>query len=216
MTKVNMLNSIFRMQDEMNTVAIGENWKNEAQDWRLAMALESAELIESMPWKWWKNSEADIDNAKVETVDILHFAISLFTVEMGDNASSIERLMIRLEEDSLSRDSVLDGDDEIVENAKLLMRQTLDLTNAEDILVSVVNLSYALGMDWISLSKLYTGKNVLNKFRQDNGYKEGTYTKTWNGEEDNVYMQNSVSSIALDENFGEELYATLTVAYEAL
>ena len=216
MTKVNMLNSIFRMQDEMNTVAIGENWKNEAQDWRLAMALESAELIESMPWKWWKNSEADIDNAKIETVDILHFAISLFTVEMGDNASSIERLMIRLEEDSLSRDSVLDGDDEIVENAKLLMRQTLDLTNAEDILVSVINLSYSLGMDWISLAKLYTGKNVLNKFRQDNGYKEGTYTKTWNGEEDNVYMQNSVSSIALDENFGEELYATLTVAYEAL
>lgn len=36
--------------------------------------------------------------------------------------------------------------------------------------------------------RYYFGKNVLNKFRQDNGYKEGTYNKIWNGKEDNVAM----------------------------
>ena len=29
---------------------------------------------------------------------------------------------------------------------------------------------------------------MLNQFRQDHGYKEGTYKKTWNGKEDNVVM----------------------------
>lgn len=36
--------------------------------------------------------------------------------------------------------------------------------------------------------KLYILKNVLNKFRQDHGYKEGTYVKEWFGKEDNEYL----------------------------
>ena len=38
------------------------------------------------------------------------------------------------------------------------------------------------------VTKLYIGKNCLNQFRQDNGYKEGHYIKVWNGKEDNVVM----------------------------
>lgn len=40
----------------------------------------------------------------------------------------------------------------------------------------------------IKLDKLYHGKRILNEFRQNNGYKEGTYIKIWNGVEDNVIM----------------------------
>jgi hypothetical protein len=37
--------------------------------------MEAAEAIDSFNWKHWKNieSEPDLDNAKVELVDIWHF-----------------------------------------------------------------------------------------------------------------------------------------------
>jgi len=45
------------------------------------------------------------------------------------------------------------------------------------------------GLNLDSLYQLYIGKNILNKFRQDNGYKDGSYKKIWDGKEDNVIMQ---------------------------
>jgi len=61
------------------------------------------------------------------------------------------------------------------------------------------------------LYRLYIGKNVLNQFRQDNGYKENTYIKTWNGDEDNVAMY---EMMAKHENINSTvLYELLTVTY---
>ena len=45
------------------------------------------------------------------------------------------------------------------------------------------------GLDLETLYRLYVGKNILNQFRQDNGYKDGSYIKEWNGKEDNVVMK---------------------------
>ena len=46
-----------------------------------AMQQEIAELIDSVPWKWWaKYQEFDEQNAKVEIVDLFHFLISLAQV----------------------------------------------------------------------------------------------------------------------------------------
>ena len=44
------------------------------------------------------------------------------------------------------------------------------------------------GLDGEGLFREYVSKNVLNHFRQDNGYKTGTYQKTWGGQEDNVHL----------------------------
>ena len=43
-----------------------------------------------------------------------------------------------------------------------------------------------LGIDVEDLYKRYVVKNQLNTFRQQNGYKEGSYIKIWGGVEDNV------------------------------
>ena len=74
-----------------------------------------------------------------------------------------------------------------------------------------INVAMQSGLNLDSLYKLYVGKNILNQFRQDHGYKEGTYMKIWNGKEDNVTMQS-----ILEEN--EEitpalLYTKLEAAY---
>jgi dimeric dUTPase (all-alpha-NTP-PPase superfamily) len=45
------------------------------------MSQEIAELVDSVPWKWWaKYQKFDEQNAKVEVVDLFHFLISLAQV----------------------------------------------------------------------------------------------------------------------------------------
>ena len=66
-----------------------------------------------------------------------------------------------------------------------------------------------------SLTPLYFGKNVLNDFRQKNGYKENTYKKIWNVVEDNDYMFNIVVSLgALADE--ETIYSELDKVYKSL
>jgi hypothetical protein len=68
--------------------------------------------------------------------------------------------------------------------------------NSTDYLTDLIEAFFiCLNSAWVSfndLYKLYIWKNVLNKFRQDNGYKEWTYKKIWWTVEDNVVMQQIV------------------------
>ena len=82
------LDEIFDQQDALNK-RIGVNTDSmsdeEKAKWVLnytrAMQQEIAELIDSVPWKWWaKYQEFDEQNAKVEVVDLFHFLISLAQV----------------------------------------------------------------------------------------------------------------------------------------
>lgn len=82
------LDEIFDQQDALNK-RIGVNTDGmsdeEKAKWVLnytrAMQQEIAELIDSVPWKWWaKYQEFDEQNAKVEVVDLFHFLISLAQV----------------------------------------------------------------------------------------------------------------------------------------
>ena len=74
------LEEIFRMQDALNRrigVALPPGADEEKVKWILnytrAMQQELAELVDSVPWKWWaKYQEFDQQNAKVEIVDLFH------------------------------------------------------------------------------------------------------------------------------------------------
>jgi dimeric dUTPase (all-alpha-NTP-PPase superfamily) len=60
-----------------------------------ATSQELAELIDSVPWKWWaKYQEFDVQNAKVEVVDLFHFLISLAQV-LGMDATDVHDLYNR-------------------------------------------------------------------------------------------------------------------------
>ena len=82
------LEEIFKMQFELNK-RIGIDSSNMSDEekikWTLnysrALAQENAELVDSLPWKWWaKYQNFDIQNARVEVVDMLHFLVSLAQV----------------------------------------------------------------------------------------------------------------------------------------
>jgi dimeric dUTPase (all-alpha-NTP-PPase superfamily) len=82
------LDEIFRLQDQLNQ-RIGMNaaalTDEERVQWVLnytrAMTQEIAELVDSVPWKWWaKYQTFDVQNARVEVVDLFHFLISIAQV----------------------------------------------------------------------------------------------------------------------------------------
>jgi len=79
------LETMFAMQKELNR-RIGQDTDTmtdeERVEWLLnysrALGQELAELVDSVPWKWWANyQQFDKQNARVEIVDIFHFLISL-------------------------------------------------------------------------------------------------------------------------------------------
>jgi hypothetical protein len=69
-------------------------------------------------------------------------------------------------------------------------------------------------MDWMELFKQYVGKNVLNVFRQDHGYKAGSYIKIWDGREDNEHLAEVLELVDLGSgNARDELYQSLKARY---
>ncbi|GHC07230.1 hypothetical protein GCM10007047_25350 [Cerasicoccus arenae] len=96
MTDMDKLDEIFQQQEALNK-RIGVDTSSLTQEekikWVLnytrAMQQETAELIDSVPWKWWaKYQEFDEQNARVEVVDLFHFLISTAQV-LGMTAEDV-------------------------------------------------------------------------------------------------------------------------------
>ncbi|MCA4256954.1 dUTP diphosphatase, partial [Acinetobacter baumannii] len=61
----------------------------------------------------------------------------------------------------------------------------------------------------------YLGKNVLNEFRQKNGYKTGNYKKIWNKHEDNYYLFKIINELDVDKSeFCRLVYEKLDNQYQ--
>jgi dimeric dUTPase (all-alpha-NTP-PPase superfamily) len=82
------LEEIFRLQEELNlkigvtTATLDEEGKTKwLLNYTRAMQQEMAELVDSVPWKWWaKYQKFDEQNARVEVIDLFHFLISMAQV----------------------------------------------------------------------------------------------------------------------------------------
>jgi dimeric dUTPase (all-alpha-NTP-PPase superfamily) len=216
---------MLELQQQLNDATNGENWeegitKNGKKiDWRRCIYLETAELIESYPWKHWKNIDAqpDYENIKIELVDIWHFVMSealrLYKVESIGSIETLNQKIMAMEgyqQLEEAQESTLDSYAQIA----LVEKMIKVLFCSEDInqLINIfLNVTAHLGLNLSTLYALYIGKNILNKFRQEHGYKDGSYIKVWNGEEDNVVMQTLLEN---NQNITpDELYQALTLAY---
>lgn len=96
MSSPDHLREIFRMQEELNQrigVHTSTMTDEERTKWILnytrAMTQEIAELVDSVPWKWWaKYQNFDKQNARVEVIDLFHFLISIAQV-LGMTADDV-------------------------------------------------------------------------------------------------------------------------------
>jgi len=67
------------------------------------------------------------------------------------------------------------------------------------------------------LYRSYVGKNVLNFFRQDHGYRDGSYVKTWQGREDNEHLVEVLAGLDSDApDYRAAVYAGLAARYPAV
>lgn len=223
---MNKILQMLELQQELNDATNGLNWekgitKNGKKiDWRRCIYLEAAELVESYPWKHWKNIDAEPDyaNIKIEIVDIWHFVMSeILRVYKIDNLGSIEDIATMLNQ----TDSFLEFKDEKsihnldnyeqISKVEELIRVLFCDRNINALILSFLEMSSSLNLKLPELYELYIGKNILNKFRQDHGYKEGTYIKIWDGKEDNVVMQTLLKE--QNDMTPEDLYNALKDTY---
>jgi dimeric dUTPase (all-alpha-NTP-PPase superfamily) len=101
---------IFRMQDALNRrigVALPPETEEEKAKWILnytrAMQQEIAELVDSVPWKWWaKYQKFDEQNARVEVVDLFHFLVSLART-LGMSADDVYQAYVKKNQVNLQR-----------------------------------------------------------------------------------------------------------------
>ncbi len=76
------------------------------------------------------------------------------------------------------------------------------------------NVMALIEMDFDRLYRTYVGKNVLNFFRQDHGYKDGSYIKIWDGREDNEHLSELLSGLDSSKPaFRDDVYHGLQSRY---
>jgi dimeric dUTPase (all-alpha-NTP-PPase superfamily) len=200
---VNMLT----MQDKMNS-RVHENWETQDFEWYRAIWLECGELIEHYGYKWWKKQEPDLEQVRLEVIDIWHFRLSAL-FEEGKN---IEEIALEIEEELAGFQPAGIGVRESTEALALHSLQTNSFSPSR-----FLELMLASGLDFDGLYTGYVGKNVLNFFRQDNGYKVGTYTKSWAGREDNEHLVELVAPLDKGaQDFADQVYQALEGRYQEL
>ena len=210
------LATMFELQDGMNT-KVNPNWIEAAYPFLRAAALEGAEAIEHHGWKWWKKQEIDLPQLQMELVDIWHFALSHQLLETNNDKAQAAADFIA---DSEALVLKFDGKDYVLAELDLLQKLELMIGLATARRFSVPLFAVALTdcqMTWDDLYKQYVGKNVLNFFRQDHGYKDGTYIKVWNGKEDNEHLSTILDSLDVEaEGVADTLYKELKAIYDTL
>ena len=199
--------TMLELQDAMNS-KVNPDWRNAGYEWYRAIWMESAEMLEHVGWKWWKKQQPDTMQVKLEIVDIVHFALSIRLVKGGEQASALAAIAADIAEDFRSPVA----SDDIRTTIELLAQYTLVDKGAHfRIIAGVMD---HLGMPFDELHRIYVGKNVLNLFRQDNGYKEGHYIKTWQGREDNEHLADILERLDSDAaSFRRDIYEALQQAY---
>ena len=206
---------MLELQDGMNT-RVDPDWISANNDWYRAIQIEGVEAIEHHGWKWWKKQDFDIAQLRMELVDIWHFIMSA-AIQKKNGNTVLAKLDI-LAEFNLHQKSVLfDNQYYLLSQLKLLDKLNLlvGLASAKRINFALFNsLLSDCGMNWVDLVKQYVGKNVLNIFRQDHGYKAGTYINIWNGREDNEHLTEILETIDLDsDSVRNVLYQSLDARY---
>jgi len=210
---------MFELQNRLNINTNGEEWAETSLtregrkiDWLRCIYMEAAEAVDSLNWKHWKdiNAKDDIENVKIELIDIWHFIMSE-QIERYGLEKAYEKAY-KIYDWTIKHDANLASYTELIVLLEELMRASLNgKVPLSAFFLSVMKIDDFTIND---IYALYIGKNCLNQFRQDHGYKEGTYRKTWNGVEDNTHMHNILKNN--DDITYKELYTQLENLYKEL
>jgi hypothetical protein len=217
MLKESQAKIMLSLQSKMNA-KVNPHWVEASYPYLRAIIVEGAEAMEHHGWKWWKKQECDLEQLQMELVDIWHFTLSHILLEqLNDEPQALLSLM-----------RLCNGERKVDFDGKTYNVNTLDTLQKLELSVGLacasrinVPLFEALmtdcKMDWNDLFCQYVGKNVLNFFRQDHGYKEGTYQKIWGGREDNEHLVEAMAGLDHEQaDFQHNLYESLKDRYQKI
>lgn len=200
--KTKILNML-KLQDAMNH-KVNETWREADFPWYRAIWTECAEMLDHYGWKWWKHQKPDMQQVKLEIVDIWHFTLSAYLMRglpLEQTADLITEDLNQPWEAADLRAAIED-----------LAKDAIETHSANIPIVS--RIMQLAGLDFDDLYRTYIGKNVLNFFRQDNGYQEGQYQKIWDGREDNEHLSEILAALNPESpTFSDEIYQKLAAAY---
>ncbi len=212
----NQAATMLKLQDQMNA-KVNPDWLAVKSPFLRAVVIEGAEAIEHHGWKWWKKQSCDLEQLQMEMVDIWHFVLSAVLIaHEGDQEAALSTVFEQIEGHSVDFDG------------KTYAFAEMDLLNKLELLIGLsaarrVNIGLFTSlladcqMSWVDLYTQYICKNVLNFFRQDHGYKDGSYIKVWQGKEDNEHLVELMVELdASHQDFQQHLYDALKGRYQAL
>jgi dimeric dUTPase (all-alpha-NTP-PPase superfamily) len=211
------MTNMLKLQASMNE-KVNPNWLAANYPFLRAVLIEGSEAVEHHGWKWWKRQERDLPQLQMELVDIWHFMLSQVIINNSGSIEAAEK-EIRTELASNEGTVVFDGAAYPIQELDTVRKLELMIGLAAARRMSLALFSALLTdceMDWEILLKQYVGKNVLNFFRQDYGYKQGTYLKVWAGREDNEHLAEILAEVdASEESVAMTVYSMLQARYIA-
>jgi len=200
-----MLAAMAAMQEAHNLL-VHPDWRKQNYDYYRAIWVECAELLDHFGWKWWKRQDADIAQVKLEIVDIWHFGLSDLI-----RAGALDDSLLT----GVSFEPHADPGGELFRAAVETLAQETLIGRRFDV-APFVRVMQTLPMSFDDLFEMYVGKNVLNTFRQDHGYKAGSYRKLWRGQEDNEHLIEVLAELTCaPEEIPARLYEALDLRYRA-
>ncbi len=204
--EINQISQMLTMQNAMNS-RVSETWRSNNYEWYRAIWVECAEMLDHHGWKWWKHQEIDVAQVQLELVDIFHFGLSL-RLMANENIDEVASTLAQELTDSLA--NTTEQDFKIALENLAASAVSDKAFNA----IALADCMRLMNMDLNELFRQYVGKNTLNFFRQDHGYKDGSYIKIWHGEEDNEVLANLVTTLdASATDFQKQLYSALEAKY---
>lgn len=202
-----MLVEMLKLQCGINA-QVHLNWPEQRYPWHLAIMTEASEGIEHLSFKWWKAGVINLEQAQLELVDVWHFGMSLLLQQIGSVEATAG--FINMERDLYkSKENIdpINSFTDIIATASAL--KDFRVVEFEALLES-------LNMSWGDLYLWYIGKNALNTFRQENGYKTGDYIKTWQGREDNEFLADILKQETVNGGLFARVYEQLDFIYQPL
>jgi dimeric dUTPase (all-alpha-NTP-PPase superfamily) len=191
------------LQDKMNQ-KVHPQWQAQNYAWFRAIWIECGELVEHYGYKWWKKQTPDMGQVQLEVVDIWHFGLSML-IDGSSLESIADDILSALDTGPVASLEVIDATEALAES--ILASREFDVCKFWALML-------ACDLSFDELFKQYVGKNVLNFFRQDHGYKSGEYIKVWHGEEDNEVLTKILNSAAaVNDDFADWVYTQLKAAY---
>ena len=188
------------LQDGYNK-AVHPDWRQQGYPYYRAIWVECAELLDHYGWKWWKHQDGDLEQVRLELVDIWHFGLSDL---LRDDRLTDEVLQL------LTAPAPVGA--AFVDAVEALAASLLNDRRFE--LPPFVAVMQTLPMSFDELFDLYVGKNVLNGFRLDHGYRDGSYQKVWHGREDNEHLIEVLRELDCEPaELRERLYGALAGRY---